>query len=416
MQIFLKIFLFLNFLVCSKAYSNLTLKEAFEAAKKNMETLKISETQIDQSIEQKNRAKGLMLPFVSGVGSYTRIDPPFANGPNSPFLLTQQHSAAIRLNQPLIRGGAIENYRLAKENIQLAKFQRDATELNLFQLVIVSYYNLASAQLDVQNLEELVSFSKERVNEVKNWARIGKSRASELAEVEAQYLSAVAQHKQGLVNLKQAEQNFEFFTQLPISNLTIPSKVPELSSSVAKYLDRIKTRPDLKVADKQVEVAERSVKIAKGGHYPALDFVGNYYITRTGILEDAEWDIGLSVSIPLFQGGTVQASVNEAVANKKVSELNSAQLERAAQRDIITSYHNLSEMRSQLLTLIEAVKKYESSYNLNKRDYKLGSVTNLNVLQAMNLYIQAKRTYNNLLSMAHMTHNQLLASAGELPK
>ena len=108
-------------------YGALDLKKAYEGALNNMETIHRASAVISQSEEQKRQARALVLPTLSGIGSYTKIDPPSNGGP-SPFLLTRQHVAALRLTQPLLRGGSLAAYQLAKENVLLARFQKDATD------------------------------------------------------------------------------------------------------------------------------------------------------------------------------------------------------------------------------------------------------------------------------------------------
>ena len=402
-------------LVSSMANSaTMTLKESFEAARRNMETLKRAEANVTRSEELENRAKATILPNISGVGSYTKIDPPNAAG-NSPFLLTKQYSAALRLTQPIIRGGSISAYQLAKENVLLAKFQKDANELNLYQLVIGAYYNVQIAQVDVLNLKEFVKFAKERVKELRERTSIGRSRRGELVEAEAQQLSAESQLQQGIITLQQAETTFEFYTRMKPGEVPPAGDVPRLQTSVQEYLNKVKTRPDILAIQQQTRVADRQINVAKGGHYPSLDLTSNYYFDRTGVLATSEWDVGLAVIVPLYQGGSVQAQIREAVETKRIAELNSSETYRAAERDMMINYQNLSQLMVQLESVKGAYTKAEEAYKLNRRDYQYGLVTNLDVLQSLNYFIDSKRTYNTLSIMAHMNYKNLEALTGVLP-
>lgn len=394
--------------------SAMSLKESFEAAKRNMETLKRADANVSRSEELQNRAKATILPNISGVGTYTKLDPPNASG-NSPFLLTRQYSAAIRLTQPLIRGGSISAYQLATENVLLANFQKDANELNLYQLVINSYYNLSIAQVDVINLKEFVNFAKDRVKELRERTAIGRSRRGELVEAEAQALSAASQLQQGIITLQQAEANYEFYTKMKPSDVPSPGDVPKLQMTSQDYLNKVKTRPDILAVQQQTRVAGRQIDVARGGHYPSVDLISNYYFDRTGILSTSEWDVGVAVVVPLYQGGGVAAQVREAVESKRISELNSSETTRAAERDMLINYQNLSQLLVQLDTVKGAYNKAEEAYKLNRRDYQYGLVTNLDVLQSLNYFIDSKRTYNTLSIMAHMNYKNLEALTGVLP-
>ncbi len=401
-------------LLCFEARAAFSLKDSFEAAKANMETLKRADAVVTQSEEQKVRARAAVLPTFSGVGTYTRIDPPNAAG-RSPFLLTRQYSAALRLSQPLLRGGTVTAYQMAQDNILLARYQRDATLINLYQLVINSYYSLASAQMDVRNVEVLLSFSRERVREIRERTSIGRSRKGELVEAEAQQHIAESQRQQSLITLQEAEKIFEFYTARKAQEIILDKNIPELQGNLEAYVQKMRTRPDLLASLQATKVANRQIDIARGGHYPQLDLTSNYYFDRTGILASSDWDIGLAVVIPLFQGGSVQAQVREAVEGKRIAELENSQTQRAAERDLRINYQNIQNILEQLKSLQEALKKAEEVYRLNKKDYSFGLVTNLDVLQSLNVYIETKRSYDGLVSVAHMNFKNLEALTGVVP-
>lgn len=392
----------------------ITLKESFDLARKNMEAIKRADAQITVSEEQKDRVKGVVLPNVSAVGTYTQIDPPKAAG-NSPFLLTQQHNYAFRLVQPLFRGGTVSAYRLAKENILLAQYQRDASELNLYQLVIQSYFNLKIAQTDVKDVEELMRYAKERVGEIGERTKIGRSRRGELIEAEVLYNVSKSQYEQSLIQLQQAEKNFEFYTRVRPGEIENLPELPPVQGTVEEYMKKTHTRSDVMAVQQQAKVASQQISVARGGHMPNLDFISNYYLDRTGVLASSKWDVGLAVVIPIYQGGTVEAQVREAVANQRIAELNSSEKIRTAERDIAINYQNLAQLQLQLKALKAALQKAEEAYKVNKKDYTYGLVTNLDVLQSLNAFIETKRSYNSLASLVHMNYRNLEALTGVLP-
>lgn len=401
-------------LVTSFNVGAVTLKEAFQAACLNMESIKRADQGIELREQQKGRAIAGLLPTINGFASETHIDPPESAGLNA-FTRTKQYSLGVKLVQPLVRGGVLGALDLARENILLAEFQKDATELNLYQLVINAYYNLQLSQKDVKNLEKLLSFSKERVSEIRERAKIGRSRKGEVVEAETQFFTAEAQYQQSKIQLDQAAKNYEFLTRLSAEEVPALTEIPKIDGSLEFYLSKLKSRPDILAAQQEVKSAHHQVEIAKGAHYPSLDFIGNYYFDRTGILATSEWDAGVVLTVPFYQGGGVQAAAREAIAAKRISELTSYETYRSAERELNILYQNYIELQSQLSSLEKALNKSEEAYKLNKKDYQFGLVTNLDVLQTLNLYIQTKRSYDNLYAMAHMTYKNLEAATGVLP-
>jgi outer membrane protein len=408
-------YLMLLVLISLNTSAAVTLKDAFQAASLNMETLKRSDAQIKQAIERKNQARAAILPTISGIGNETRIDAPEMSGVNRAFVLNRQYSAALRLQQPLLRGGTVSGYQLREDEVLLSKFQKDATAVNLYQLVINSYYNLHLAKVDLKNLKELLKFSQERVKEIKSLTSVGRSRRGELIQAETQLLTAQAQVRQGEMNLKEALENFQFYTQLESPELTPISILPKKLEPLTAYLEKLRSRPDILARRQEVKVADKGIEVAKGGHYPSVDLVSNYYFDRTGVLQTSEWDLAVVVNVPIFQGGAITSQVREQVSAKRVAELNSAETIRAAKRDLLILYQNYHHMQAQLETLSGALEKAEEAYKLNLKDYRYGQVTNLEVLQTLNLFIETKRSYNNVLTLAHMTYKNIEASIGVLP-
>lgn len=408
---------FLIMLVSSMVVSSasgITLKESFDLARKNMETIKRADAQITVSEEQKDRVRGVVLPNINAVGTYTQIDPPKAAG-DSPFLLTQQHNYALRLTQPLFRGGTVSAYRVAKENLLLAQFQKDASELNLYQLVIQTYFNLKIAQTDVKDVQELLKYSKERVSEIQERTKIGRSRKGELIEAEVLLNVAQSQYEQSLIQLQQAEKNFEFYTKTKAEEIGALPDIPQVTGTVEEYMRKTHTRADVLAVQQQARVASQQISVVRGGHMPNLDLISNYYIDRTGVLATSKWDIGLAMVIPIYQGGTVEAQVREATALHRIAELNSAEKIRTAERDIAINYQNLQQLQLQHKALKTALQKAEEAYRVNRKDYTYGLVTNLDVLQSLNAFIETKRSYNSLSSLVHMNYRNLEALTGVLP-
>ncbi len=393
----------------------MTLEDSFMAAKKNMESIKRSESMLKQSLERKRQAVATLLPTIRAVGNETRIDKPSSPTINKAFVLTRQYSAALRLEQPLIRGGSYSALKLREEEVLLNEFYQSFQEITLYQLVIRAYFDVIKAQADLESLKELLTLSEARERELRNLASLGRSRKTELVQAEAQTLGARAQIKQGTIFLNEAKEDLSFLTGTTVENLQGLKDLPEKIDGINFYLQKLDYRPDILAKNQEVRVAEHKTAVMKGGHYPSADLVGNYYFDRTGILQTSEWDVGVVVSIPLFQGGSVSSQIREALEAKRTAELNRVEFNRSAKRDLSVLYYNYHELHSQLDILKSAVKKSQEAYNLNLKDYRLGQITNLEVLQSLNLYMETKRNYQNILVDTHYHLKNLEASVGVHP-
>lgn len=402
-------------LVSVPSFASVSLEEAFMSAKKNMETIKRADAEVGQADARKKVARSAFLPTISFEATDTRIDQPSLGNVNSAFLLTHQYSVGMRLRQPLIRGGVLSGFQLRDEEFLLAQFQKDFSHISLYQLLINSFYSLYQAQVDLENLEKLQKLSSDRLKEIQSLARVGRSRQGEVVQAETQLLTAKAQYEKGLQTLKEAQENFAFYTGEKEAKLVKGGNLPKSLQDFSFYSDKLNSRPDILALNQQLRVAGKQVDVIKGGHLPTVDLVGNYYFDRTGILQTAKWDVGVQVSMPIFQGGSVVSQVKEATEAKRVAELSASEQLRQSKTNLAIFYQNYGQIRAQLETLKSALKKAEEAYQLNQKDYRYGQVTNLEVLQSLNLFIDTKRSYDSLDILAHMTYKNLEASAGVLP-
>lgn len=396
------------------SWASMTLKDAFKAAEKNLESIKRAESQVNQAENARKQAIGALTPTVLGFGSYTEIDPLPSGGATSAFTRINQYSYGLRLQQPLFRGGSLSAYNQRKEEELLSILGKDANQVQVYQLTIGAFYNLYLARRDMKNVQELLKFSQTRVKELQERTKLGRSRQGELVQAEAQLYNVESEYETSQATLKGAELQFEFITGLKPDELVVTDELPSLES-INSYLSKMESRPDVKAQRQRIVVAEKQVDVAKGGHLPNLDFTSNYYFLRTGVLANSKWDVGLQLSVPLWQGNVIENNVKTAVENKKQQTLSSSELERSAKRDIQTLYQQYQRNVEQLKRLKVAVEKSKQSYELNQKDYKYGQATNLEVLESLNVYISSKRNYDRATAVAYMSYKNLEAAAGVLP-
>ena len=162
-------------------------------------------------------------------------------------------------------------------------------------------------------------------------------------------------------------------------------------------------------------MADKMVDVAKAGHQPTLDFNANAYFLRTGIVEDSRWDVGVNLSVPIFQGGSVVAQTREATERKRESTLMLERLKREAQRDVKILWQNAQMVEKILEDLRSATERARATYEENKKDYRYGLVTSLDVLLALNEFISTKRRFENAIIDRELTTLQLNLAVGEMP-
>lgn len=408
------------FLTFSSTFAkSLSLSEVYQTALSNTEVMKRSQSRLEQAQEKKSQSVGAILPTVSLRGNFTKIDPPpAAPGQISRLTLTEQYSSAINVTQPVFRGmREYSVYRQNNTNILLNQYLKDSSKISLYQSVISGYFNLLISQQDLKNLKELEHYSRDRVAELRERVRIGRSRKGELLQAEAQLANTHAQltDTEGMIEEAKAQLAFFLIEKNQLSEDLAVEELPQKIPDLDYYLGRSQDRPDLKARMAEIEMADEGISQSKGLHYPTVDVFGNYYLKRTGVLQDSKWDVGVTASMPLYQGGTTVSLVREAVDKKYEVSLTLEESKRAIQRDVSVLHESVTRAMKQLKELETALHKSEESYKENLKDYRYGSVTNLEVITALNAFVETKRSKDRIYYQTLMSFKNLEAQAGVLP-
>jgi outer membrane protein len=102
----------------------------------------------------------------------------------------------------------------------------------------------------------------------------------------------------------------------------------------------------------------------------------------------------LALTVPLFAGGANLSRIREASSVDRQSALEKRRVRRLAEQDIRTVYNRAVSDSAQAGALTTATALAERSYQEQTKDYRLGLVTNVDVLQALASALESRRALN----------------------
>jgi outer membrane protein len=216
--------------------------------------------------------------------------------------------------------------------------------------------------------------------------------------------------------LSVARDVFAFLSGLPATTpLRDTEALPPEIESLDHYLERLTLRPDVKAAQQRLTAAQENITVARGARQPSLDLNANRYLERKGSLENVDWDVQLALTVPLYAGGSLQSQVREAMSQSTQAELNASRVQRLAEQEIRSFYQTVLLDRNQLLALEMATNAARKNYEVQRRDYRLGLVTNLDVLQALTVFQDNQRALDRARYTAKLDYLRLEAAAVRRP-
>jgi outer membrane protein len=406
------IILFLLNPTCLWAGEQLSLKDCFKAALKRSEALATQQELVVQAEENYHRAWGSILPAINGSYSYFYRNAPGLSSSGNTSNSTGQQTLKIMVDQPLFRGFSdFAAVKAAKAFITAQEQARQWAGMQLYRDVAQAFYTRLAVQKDLRVFESELEQYQKRIKELEERRAIGRSRTTEVLTVQAAQAILRAQREQVLGQLNVAKEVLAFLTgfdqDIPLDDT---DEIPLTIGSLESYQSEISARPDIKAAQKNVEAFKSNVSVAKGAYLPSADFIGNYYVERPDRHQEGAWDVGITVTLPIFTGGIISSNVQIAESQKRQSEIQLSQVQRLALEDVRSLYHNLKADLAQLAALQEAFNIAKKNYEANVKDYKFNLVTNLDVLQALTAYQDTQRSLEKIRYLVKIDYNKLEAA------
>lgn len=396
------------------AQTEITLKEAFISALEKTETVGIGTARVNQADARVDQARARFFPNLSLVAGTQKQD--YVTQQTSSVLGGSTSYTRLSLSQSIYEGGrdiaALEANKAAKaaglQNLSIDKY-------NLFSSVAQSFYGVLSNDREVENLKITIKLAQDRVKEIRNRAKIGRSRNIELMAAEAQVAVLQAQQMAVEGQLITAWDQFVLLTGLARDVQLIKKReLPQPPKEINYYIEMLDKRPDIQSMKSQVQVARSTEDVVGAGHFPSIGVTGNYYITRDGPQRDNHWDVTGTLTFPIFSGGLIKAQVAEAKERIRETEFLLGQARRQAEMAIRTAHNNLVASLNQVMSLETALKSTEANYKEQEKNYRFGQATNLDVIQALNSFQDTKRTLDRTRYLALSAWADLRAATAQI--
>ncbi|MCB0407449.1 MAG: TolC family protein [Bdellovibrionales bacterium] len=407
----LLIFFILN-LVPLNAQGTTNLKQLFSAARSY--TAKLKDKTIEEEIAKKEKSKVMagVLPSLSATSSNVWRDQADVGA----FGEGYQRTSYLTLSQPLFQGGA-EYYalKIAGQLPEIARLERKNEELNLYNEVAGLFYTVVRLRQNQTTYKEQEETLFRRVATLKQRAKIGRNKQTDVLSAESQLARVRAELSQIESQLIRAEQN--------LLNLTGVSELGSLSDDLdlnklevpLAWQNTLLETPRIRAAELALENSKKEVGVARSQFLPSVDLDANYYIERSGILKDSDWDVTINAKWNLFSGG-------EDISEKQIKDLEMRKLENyflEEKRNIKNNFESLTKefhlQKAVVAKLEQAVKLAEKNYKQHIKEANQGLVSHLDVLKVLEDYLQVRQNYDQQLYNAKVTWANLETMAGVLP-
>jgi NodT family efflux transporter outer membrane factor (OMF) lipoprotein len=352
---------------------------------------------IEQSRAALKSSGASLMPSASasGSGSKTRTNP--AEGKTT--------------TTSSLRGGASVSYELDlfganRADVEAAEAGLLGAQLDQDALALVTMGDVASQYFTILNLNERLRIADKNLDIARDVLRIVQARfdaGSETALTVSQQKSSLASSEASRVSLAEqlatAQNAFSILLarnpgDVKVENDTlIGLTVPDIAAGQPSSL--LERRPDLKSAEADLIAANANIGAAKAAFFPSVSLGLDWSIASAGFGDPVSIATSLAsaLSAPLFQGGRLEAGVEQATARQKELAENYQQTVLVAFREVEDALISVKAAQERELSLRTAMTEAQRSYDLTKDLYDAGSIDFRTLLDVQRTLLSAEDSY-----------------------
>lgn len=377
----------------------LTLERCIEIALKKQPNIIAALNNVNASESRVGQAKANYYPQINWSSSYNRISSASGRfGSPSTGESFDEYSTGFNLSQLIYDFGKtptqvkIQNLNLDSSRSDL----RNTTDQIIFT-VKQAYYGVIQAKYNMIVAEDTVKQTKQHLEQAKGFYSVGTKPKFDVTKAEVDLSSAK-------LNLIRNENAF----RISIVNLNNAMGIPDTpeytideNMSFAKYeitledalTKAYQNRPDLKSLVSKRQAAERSIALAKTGYYPVLNGNAGYNWSGEQFPLEDVWNIGATLSFPIFSGFLTKYQVEEAKANLNVLKANEESLKQIIFLEVQESFLTLRAAEDAIPTAKLGVGQAQENLDIANGRYAAGVGNPIEVTDAEVGLANARTSY-----------------------
>jgi outer membrane protein len=396
------------------------LLQLYHLAQDHDAILQAALAQRDAAIESKPQALALLLPQVSANASAERLrigeqllapqtvagttitGCQIAAGATTQVCYGDGHGYGLNLSQTLWSFQSFSQLREASATAAAAEANLLAAQQALMLRVAQDYFGiLAARDALATNQGARDSFSTE-LQHARAREQTGVGPRSDSEQAQAYYDAT----EQGVIDARNALDDAELLmaevtgsaaTKVAPLRDTIPLESPDPASVDDWVTAALKDNPQVRAAQLQVDAADRDIDVQHGKALPAVVLTGG----RTRAWQDltiggtqADDQIGVSVTWPLFQGGAVASQVRQSRALWKQALAQFAGTQRDTERITRSSYRGVVTGIARIGAAHRSLESEGVAVEADRRNVEFGTGSEYNLLNTQNQFYLAQNLYN----------------------
>jgi outer membrane protein len=395
--------------------------------------LKMARETIAQAEARRRQALGAFLPNVegsAGASSQTRnlqtfgIQFPSIPGLSfasfvGPFTVVDFRATAT---QSILDFASIQRYKATKTLITAAEADAENARHLVLQQVSRAYVlalrgeaTVDTARANVELAEALLRLAESQKNAgVGTGIDVTRARVQLANEKQRQLLAENERDRAHLELARSIGLNFSVTLELSDRVNDGSQEAPALEAAVEMALAQ---RPDLRASKQREAAAKINLNSIRSERLPTLGAAGDYGAIGNGsdnMLPTRS--IGVSMRVPIFDGGRREARIGESGVLLRQERLRAEDLGRQIELEVRLALNTWKSAQQQIATAREGLALSENELAQAQRRFAAGVATSLELTDAQTRLSRARDNQLTALYQFNLARIDLAAATGSLPE
>ena len=338
------------------------------------------------------------------------------------------YSVGLSASLPIIAPQLWKSVQLSSADIEQAVESARSSRLSMVNQVEKAYYNLLLAQNSYEVIK--MSYDNAVLNARDYKHKFEQGTASEYdvlrADVQVRNLEPTLLQTENSVKLSKLQLKVLMGVDMALEIIP-PDRLEDYEASMYEETMNIDTsleqNTDLRQLDLQTAYLKKAVDVQRMAWFPTLSATAIYnWISMSdgGMFSDFRWSpyssIGLSLSLPIFQGGARHFRIKQAKSNVLQLGLQRDNLLNTLSMQVQMSMDNIQKSVKQIASNKEGVRQAEKAYAIMQKSFEIGSATFIELNDADLALTNSRLSYNQAIYdfLAAKSDLQLLLGNADL--
>jgi outer membrane protein len=285
----------------------------------------------------------------------------------------------LAVTQPIYHGGRLYYQEvLARLGLDVAVLQRQQQERQVVRQVRALYLGALQAQQLEEVARENAARAARHLEDARARVAAGAAPGFDVIRAEAE----VANAQDGVVAAEAAvDKTLAALKTLLAIDVTRPVRLqPPPASSIGEVdvhraiAVALEHRPEVKAADRAVQMAAASVGMARASKRPSVDLAAGYQkVSSAGFAGHTwSWNLGVQAQQVIFDHGLTAAAVAEAQAKQRQAEEMAKQVREGVALEVYQAWVSLREAQEKIAAAEKGVAQAEEALRIAELRYREG--------------------------------------------